>query len=65
MNPSLMRDPERKFRVVRGINETRKNMAITMWENGADTLTIAERLKMPESYIYNRLPYWMGREGDQ
>ena len=64
MNPSLMRDPERKFRTVRGINETKKAMAITMWEHGADTASIAERLKVAESYIYNRLPIWMGRGMD-
>jgi hypothetical protein len=47
----------RRLKTFGGWDKTR---AVTMWENGHDTLQIAERLRVPESYIYNNLPKWRG-----
>ena len=32
--------------------------AVVMWRNGFDTLDIARRLNMHESYVYSELPKW-------
>lgn len=35
-----------------------KNLAVTMWVNGCDTLAIATALNMMEHRIYIELPRW-------
>jgi len=39
-----------------------KEIALTMWVDGFDTLDIAKVFGVPEGYVYSRLPMWR-REG--
>lgn len=50
-------DPPINFRILRNID---KDRAVLMWIAGNCTATIAETLRVSESYIYNRLPSWRG-----
>jgi hypothetical protein len=52
--------PIKKQIYCRQISETDKLRAVVMWEHGSDTFHIAEKLRRPESQIYNNLRKWRG-----